>query len=398
MTSLSVTIRLRPVRIALLTRPKDSASIRKFIRACSCLWGGVYNPIIPVFGATPQQWKERHGRTASPREVTRGYIEFFEPDAYVEAQPGLAEEAGLAAFRREHSLNPRLITLGQIMKQRSDRDWAEPALGLSIVDALQQIYDEEQRFELRQPRSALLVDSHRGTLLSEAIFGVFPTGKTTNYFRQSFENVYKSERLGADPASWREVFLKGATTPLRLTRYKLEPQRAWHDDLVIFVFDPANSLDVIDLWNMRSEPNPVLPVPIDWWSDLVGDVRSILKAEHRPLQGNAHGVMHRGTIEFARSISEVRANLVAAEIGPDMPDGSVTLKTWRSPVWKKYADEDLVKPAEGVPPHRRSTDFRDTDTAAPDCRGARVCTSIFPNRCTAGERPRARSGSSSSAC
>ena len=59
MTDLSATIRLRPTRIALLVRPSDSVSIRTFMRTCTCLWGGAYNPIIPVFRKRPAEWPRK---------------------------------------------------------------------------------------------------------------------------------------------------------------------------------------------------------------------------------------------------------------------------------------------------------------------------------------------------
>jgi hypothetical protein len=49
MSDLSAEIQLRPTRIGFLVHPADLASVRRIMRACTCLWGGVYNPIIPVF-------------------------------------------------------------------------------------------------------------------------------------------------------------------------------------------------------------------------------------------------------------------------------------------------------------------------------------------------------------
>ena len=49
MTDLSAVVRLRPARIALLVRPNDTRSVRRFMRISACMWGGIYNPIIPVF-------------------------------------------------------------------------------------------------------------------------------------------------------------------------------------------------------------------------------------------------------------------------------------------------------------------------------------------------------------
>ena len=57
MPDISAEIQLRPTRIGFLVRPTDLASVRAIMRACTCLWGGTYNPIIPVFKRPPKEWK-----------------------------------------------------------------------------------------------------------------------------------------------------------------------------------------------------------------------------------------------------------------------------------------------------------------------------------------------------
>jgi hypothetical protein len=56
-SELTAEIRLRPTRIGFLVRPSDLASVRSIMRVCTCLWGGAYNPIIPVFARPPPEWK-----------------------------------------------------------------------------------------------------------------------------------------------------------------------------------------------------------------------------------------------------------------------------------------------------------------------------------------------------
>lgn len=42
------------------------------MRACACLWGGTYNPIIPVFKKPPKEWKpEIYERFKGPAIATR---------------------------------------------------------------------------------------------------------------------------------------------------------------------------------------------------------------------------------------------------------------------------------------------------------------------------------------
>src|SRR5262245_3999856 len=123
MTELSATIRLRPTRIGFLVRPTDLASVRRVMRASTCVWGGVYNPIIPVFRSAPKEWQgERFERTKG-LAVAQGYVRFFEPDVYVEAEAGLLEEVGLSALRAQHGIRQEVVTLAEFISARDHRDW-----------------------------------------------------------------------------------------------------------------------------------------------------------------------------------------------------------------------------------------------------------------------------------
>src|SRR3989442_15581627 len=116
MAEISATIRLRPTRIGFLVRPTDIASIRRIMRACSCLWGGVYNPIIPVFRVPPKEWRVDPFERVKGLAVAKGYINFFEPDVFVESEDGLLEEAGLGALREKHVMHPYVSTLKNFLR------------------------------------------------------------------------------------------------------------------------------------------------------------------------------------------------------------------------------------------------------------------------------------------
>jgi len=347
-SELSLVIRLRPTRIALLTRPGDAVAIRKFMRACACLWGGVYNPIIPVFRTAPVQWRSgKYPERLKGYAVARGYADFFEPDVYVEARQGLLEEAGLGALRSQHALHERVLTLDQILRRQDHRDHAEPTVGLSVFDVLRHAYETEQRFQLRDPHTAIRVKPSRSSPFVEAMFGAYPTDKASAYFSKGFDDVFRPERADASPDTWRKIIKSRPMTPLRATRFGLEDNRSWMHDLVVYVFDPDKTVDLIDLWNLRLEPNPVLPVPLPWFSDLAGDVRELLIREHRPLRGNPHGVMHHGTIEFARSIDEERAREALALLG-EMPKDTKIAKFWRTPIWQRHESDMVHRDTRGA--------------------------------------------------
>jgi hypothetical protein len=309
------------------------------MRACACLWGGTYNPIIPVFKKAPKEWKpEIYERFKGPA-IAKGYVRFFEPDVYVETEPGLLEEAGLGALRREHALHQQVITLKELFEPEGGRKWSEPEFGLNIRDVLGHMYRTEQQFVRRDKRESLRVKSERGNVLAESMFGVYPTTSDVKYIQEAYTDVFKPENVAADPSTWRRVFLGNAVTPLRVTRHGLDTQRYWYHDLLLFVFDPSRATDLIDLWNLKLEPHPVLPIPVGWFEALVDDIFELLRAQHRPVIGNPHGVMHNATIEFGRSISRTKAEALIRTLKPGLPGGALVVKFWRNSVWIDHRDD-----------------------------------------------------------
>jgi hypothetical protein len=341
MTEISAEILLRPTRIGFLTRPTDLASVRAIMRACTCIWGGAYNPIIPVFKRPPVEWKPEIYQRFKGVEVAKGYVRFFEPDVYVETEKGLLEEAGLGSLREKHAIHSQVITLKEFLEPEKGRSWSEPEYGLHIHNVLKHIYKTEQQFVLRDKHDSVLVKAERGNALTEAMFGVYPTSVDAKYIEKGYIDAYRPEKIGPDPEAWRRVYLKGAETPLRVTCYGLNPQRYWHHDLLVYVFDPGRATDLIDLWNLRLEPHPVLPVPVEWFEALGDDIYKVLKAEYRPVVGNSHGVMHNATIEFGRSIPKARAEALIHKLKPGPPQGALAVKYWRNAIWVEHRDDRM---------------------------------------------------------
>ncbi len=345
MNEISANIRLRPTRIGFLVEPNDMRSIKRIMQMNACLWGGALNPIIPVYQTPPREWRADKHEQVRGLSVAKGYIEFFEPDIYVEAQKGLLEKLGLKGIRTNYSIDHHVCTLNEFLINDEHRSFSEPAFGLTITDVFSHLYKTEQRFELRDKRPSLLVESDAQSGLVEAIFGAYPKPKHASYIRENYEGVFKPEKAEPNPETWLKVFQDSFRTPLRATHYGLEFQQYWYHDPIIFIFDPSRPTDLIDLWNLRIEPHLVLPVPINWIEKLSMFLRLALKNEHRPVQGNPHGVMHRCTIEFSRSIPKQKAEEVVKPLSKDMPKGSICIKFWRNRVWEPQ-DQDYVKGLE----------------------------------------------------
>ena len=118
-------------------------------------------------------------------EVTRGYVEFFEPDVFVEARPNLLERAGLSDLRTVPGMRNQVISLGKFLSRNNHRDDSELEIGLSIIDVLTDIYKSERRFLLRDHRAAFLVKPSGNSALVAALFGLYPDDEPSRSHCQS---------------------------------------------------------------------------------------------------------------------------------------------------------------------------------------------------------------------
>jgi hypothetical protein len=145
MIDINANIRLRPIRIGFLVRPNDLASVKETMQYCAAVWGGIYNPIIPVFSTPPKAWASEPFDRVRGLGVAKGYIRFFEPDVYVEAEKGLLELVGLGAVRDRLTVYPDVLTLAEVLKPEKRKDWSEPAFGLNIQDVQAHLYGTDQQ-------------------------------------------------------------------------------------------------------------------------------------------------------------------------------------------------------------------------------------------------------------
>ena len=342
MNDIYATIRLRPTRIGFLVKPTDMASVRKIMRACTCLWGGIYNPIIPVFHTSPKEWRPQKHDRIKGLAVTKRYIEFFEPDVFVESESRLFKKAGLGALQKDHDFRRHVISLDQFLAPQDHRDWSEPALGLSIADIFRDLYEKQRQFKLRKERSAVLIKPDRSSGLVEAIFGAYPRQKDTDYITRGYKDVFEPKETKASPEIWLQVFKKGATTPLRVTGYELDTPRNWSGDRLIYVFDPQKSTDLIDIWNLRLEPHLIFPVPVNWFNDLADTIRAWIIADHRPVRGNSHGMMHHATVAISRSIDKTRGVELIKSL-KEFPTGALHVSFDGTPHWiNQHTGDDRI--------------------------------------------------------
>lgn len=337
-------VKLRPTRLALLTRPSDISSIRRFLEISTTLWGGTFNNIIPVMRMRPKIWSRDILDSENLNEVVRGYVRFYEPDMFVEAKAGILEKAGLSKLRVDHKIYPRVIELSSVISNRLHSGRIEPTCGLSILDVMQESHRREQRFALKESRNFLYVKPKSACLVSEILFGCYPKISEFLDLAAGYKDIFEAQVCEATPETWRKVFIKGAGTPLRLTQFDLQMEKAYRGDLTVFVFDPANPLDCIDVWNARTEGRPVLPVPSTWIEELSDDLRHVLRSEVRTAGGDSQGEWKQyPIIQYGRSLADDECEKITQLLSEGQEGRFAQIKSYKDAVWRPQSGRNGVR-------------------------------------------------------
>ena len=331
-------LKLRPTRIGFLVRPSNLSNLRKVFQICSCLWGGMYNPIIPVSRSLPAAWQRDNRGRLSGRQLAMGYIRFFEPDVFVETEPGLAQSVGITDDT-QHPLHSRVISFDDL----GGAHRPEFKFGLHIFDVYRELHRTTFQFVRRHDSFVALFRgrSRHGAYL-DATFGGFPKHKVLSYIQQGYEEVFDPTILKHELSAWLRLNNEGGRTPLTFTHHALERRFDIERDRTIFVANPTSPLDLLDLWNLRLTGRQVLPVNSEWLPDLKDYLHEFIVRNHGPLPGNPHGVMIRTTVEIGNSFSREKAEHLVRDTFADLPNDSYSTKLWYDSIWQNNDNDAIV--------------------------------------------------------
>ncbi len=127
-------------------------------------------------------------RNTTGRALADGYIDFFEPDVFVEAEPGLAKELGIVS---ERHFERRVVPLSEFILTRDSRA-PDVAFGLNVFDVYKHRYDRELQFVRRhKPTFADFKKAPASHAFFELVFGVLPSEKELAYVREAYVDAFE---------------------------------------------------------------------------------------------------------------------------------------------------------------------------------------------------------------
>ncbi len=255
-TTVAIRRRLRPLRLAFLVEPTKRSQVLRAIEACTTRWGGVANPIIPVYRRSPRWMRaERGGSGLTITDITRAWLDTFEPDYLIECAPGLSDGLGY---------DSRLVT--DIASVEKSEFGEGIGYGVSVADVYRRAYEKEYRFEQRHANTVWLPEPahERDKAWHAVLFGRFPEAGAQASAKGIFKRSLDAKDISVGPSNFTEAFLRRRrlVTPITATSWDLKPRPAVRQLALFVLFDPSSVADLTHMWNLRALGFRVWPVPL----------------------------------------------------------------------------------------------------------------------------------------
>jgi hypothetical protein len=326
----SVTIRVRPIKVAFLINPANSQDLRRGIELASLLWGGSYFPLIPVYNKTPPHFYQHSRKRLSPDEIISGYLQGFDPDIVVPI--GTCSDRNFEIGNRELVQEEDLI--GHVKEHLTTN------YGIGIIELLTDFFEKELKYKRNDDLHFAIPEvtkEHQNFLGS--IFGVIPKD-VKDFIITRFSNYPEIKVTQISLDTFTDFFPTKGMFPRHLTMWSLNHNPM--SNAILFICDANSALDIIDYWNLRASGYYVFPIPIQLLADEKIKIfsREFIERTYKPYRSNPN-IYHDTTIQKSRTVSEQAIkdfceSLAITKSGGKMPP-KYLIRMWYPRIWDEWA-------------------------------------------------------------
>ena len=339
MNNIRFDIRLRPIRFGFLVRPDDSEKALEIFRINTCLWGGMFNPIIPFFENVPPWLKDVGFRFEDAKQMINDYLDFFEPDFLVEAEEGLANGFGYDP--------KRVLQLERILELPGGRNVHR--YGLSVHGLYLDLYEKAFQFEQRHKYNVVHVKPTDATFtnFAAANFGSFPTQEQFRYFEQNYETIFNPKHVvELDSTVIRELYMHmhNFDSALTIGRAKIRVQYNAPLLSTLFILDLHESKDLIDFWNLRAIHEHVVAIPIQWIEELSPFCKQFIRDNYRRQPDDPGPNMVGPVLMFSRTLSDTDTEEIEKKLSFTDEGDVYTTQKWVPTICYKLSVFKVASP------------------------------------------------------
>lgn len=327
----TVSVRLRPIKLAFLVSPSDKASLLKAIEINTFLWGGIYNPIIPTYKRIPLNWMYSLSEERSAQSVLSGYLDNFNPDYVVPM--GECAKYSIDVGHRERIDDVSAI-LGPV------EEHGTPNYGIGLFEVLKYFIEQELKFQRKKPHQIRVARfGVRYRLFLASVFGTF-TDKIDTIFWENYSEDLEAKKMDCSPSDYAEFLHSRKLFLSRMTNLYLEARGSRKQ--CVFFMDATKTIDIMDYWNLRAIGRNVMPLPKQFLRshETNQSILDFIKADFLPPYTTPE-VFHETTPK-SRSISEdeqqvFRDTLAEFAFGATYEKLGVQRAVWYPRIWDEQA-------------------------------------------------------------
>lgn len=358
MANVGIVQKLRPLKFAYVIRNKDFDSLDTIVRLNAYLWGGRYNPVIPLYKKTPPVFRELH---SSPKatELLEGNLRFYEPD-FIVCGPGII---------KEDILNPpcAVITLSDVMENISKE--GAPGYGIGLIEVLKGYYDKEFKFLRRDELAYYFPDfDKKNELFLRTVFGDLPEEVDVE-IKENIQETFEVEYSKITSTNYLDHLNNQSPYNLfRLGSYQTKIDFTGNvprERCLLFLMNPKSFIDLIDLINLKAAGYKVIPTALDIErSEETKKICCDFINTHAWVHRDNPQAQFRVTMQKSRSVSEQELKDFYEFISPPkFEDGwpKCTMRTWMPDFWSKYHQEKGRVTCAPIIVSTKETDIQDEE-------------------------------------
>jgi len=343
--SIGIRQQVRPIRFAFLVSLKKPETVDKAVQFSTALWGGIYNPIIPIWKRFPlKEVKER----------TLGILEVFDPDFIINL-------TSLPVPKEIRSLYEHKV-IGKsdfITKKASQK--CEFAIGVSVLPLLQHIWSEKIKTIKGHSKAVIasIPSNCRIGRFWSFVLGVFPKGFTVEFFEQ-YKRALKAKEIECSIKSIEDFDSLPIFSPIAFTSYGLTRLRGGggFSSHLVYVGNRSNLRDLIEFWNIRAAGREVIYVPVKDYKSFEKQIQAIAEAGDYPINEN---VQNSTDLQKGPSVTDNDFEQISEWIR-QTSGYSLPRRSWL-PAWgekRRHVVEDII-PASIMESEAKQTTLLDLD-------------------------------------
>jgi hypothetical protein len=324
----TLTSTLRPIRIGFVIQPWDRAAALRAMQISTFLWGGSYNPIIPLHQRIDRKSEFFFG-AKNAKEVFDGYFQAYDPDFVIRLGSAKKAKVDLGWYKE--------IEEDEILDNLTED--GIPRYGIGLFEILNHLLEEEVRF-VRRDKFVFDFPEVGNNLLWTSIFGSVPSE-----VKETLESYLKElpdySQVPCSIENYLEVF-QPANHFLRRVgnrHIKLEPKGLRND--WIYLMDGTSVEDVVFYWNLRALGWRILPVP-KTAQDLPtvrNHVERYVEDNYWPFRGSP-SVFNHTTLLKAPSIGDEEHQAFAGSLNlkptQSVGVGKLAIQPWVPRLWSEW--------------------------------------------------------------